>query len=282
MIAFCVNSTSGTEIAQVDLISPFKNPDMKLLMTLGLCFTLTINLFAQATKKPATAAKPGTATKSAAATKSASTTVKKATAPATALRNSIDSFSYAVGLSLASFYKEQGVTNINSALVVKAINDVKAGKQLISEEQVNNCIMGYMQAAKSEKASGNRKEGQAFLAQNKNKQGVTTTASGLQYTVITEGTGPKPTADDQVKVHYHGTLLDGTIFDSSVQRGEPIVLGLRNVIAGWTEALQLMPVGSKWKLFIPSELGYGDNGAGATIKPGSTLIFDVELIEIVK
>lgn len=153
---------------------------------------------------------------------------------------------------------------------------------MMNEEQVNSCIMGFIQEAKSEKASGNKKEGESFLAENKSKQGVTTTASGLQYSVITEGTGPKPTGDDQVRVHYTGTLLDGTIFDSSVQRGEPIVLGLRNVIAGWTEALQLMPVGSKWKLFIPSHLGYGDNGAGAMIKPGSTLIFDVELLEIVK
>lgn len=269
-------------MVSVHLILPFKNIYMKLLMTFGLCCTIAFQLSAQATKKPASGAKPSAAAKPASAAKPGTAGVKKVASTSATLKNSIDSFSYAVGLSLASFYKEQGVENINSALVVRAINDVKTGKQLISEEQVNNCIMGYMQAAKSEKASGSKKEGQAFLAQNKNKPGITTTASGLQYAVITEGTGPKPTADDQVKVHYHGTLLDGTIFDSSVQRGEPIVLGLRNVIAGWTEALQLMPVGSKWKLFIPSDLAYGDNGAGGTIKPGSTLIFDVELIEIVK
>jgi FKBP-type peptidyl-prolyl cis-trans isomerase FklB len=250
---------------------------MKLLLTFGLCCIITTQLSAQATKKPATTTKPSTASKS--APKDA---FKKVSTPATTLKSSIDSFSYAVGLSLASFYKEQGVENINSALVVRAINDVKAGKQLISEEQVNNCIMEYMQVAKSAKASGNKKEGEAFLVQNKLKQGVTTTASGLQYIIITEGTGPKPTADDQVKVHYHGTLLDGTIFDSSVQRGEPIVLGLRNVISGWTEALQLMPVGSKWKLFLPSDLAYGDMGSGGVIKPGATLIFEVELIDIVK
>ncbi|HTE23895.1 FKBP-type peptidyl-prolyl cis-trans isomerase [Flavitalea sp.] len=250
---------------------------MKLLLTFGICSIITMQLAAQATKKPATTAKPSTASKS--APKAA---FKKVSTPASTLKNSIDSFSYAVGMSLASFYKEQGVENINSALVVRAINDVKAGKQLISEEQVNSCIMEYMQVAKSAKASGNKKEGEAFLAQNKTKQGVTTTASGLQYSIITEGTGPKPTTDDQVKVHYHGTLLDGTIFESSVQRGEPIVLGLRNVIAGWTEALQLMPVGSKWKLFLPSDLAYGDMGSGAMIKPGATLVFEVELIEIVK
>jgi FKBP-type peptidyl-prolyl cis-trans isomerase FklB len=250
---------------------------MKLLLTFGICCVITMQLSAQATKKPATTTKPSTASK--AAPKYA---YKKVPAPPTTLKSSIDSFSYAVGMSMASFYKEQGVENINSALVVRAINDVKAGKQLISEEQVNNCIMEYMQVAKSAKASGNKKEGEAFLAQNRIKQGVTTTASGLQYSIITEGTGPKPTADDQVKVHYHGTLLDGTIFDSSVQRGEPIVLGLRNVISGWTEALQLMPVGSKWKLFLPSDLAYGDMGSGGVIKPGATLIFEVELIDIVK
>jgi FKBP-type peptidyl-prolyl cis-trans isomerase FklB len=250
---------------------------MKLLITIGICCSITMQLSAQAAKKPATGAKPTTAAKSA-----QKAPVGKTATTTSALRSSIDSFSYAVGMSLASFYKEQGVENINSALVVKAINDVKAGKQLISEEQVNNCIMGYMQVAKSAKASGNKKEGEAFLTENKSKQGVTTTASGLQYSIITEGTGPKPTADDQVKVHYHGTLLDGTIFDSSVQRGEPIVLGLRHVIAGWTEALQLMPVGSKWRLFLPSDLAYGDMGSGAVIKPGATLIFEVELLDIVK
>ena len=249
---------------------------MKLLLTFGICCVITMQLSAQATKKPATTTKPSTASK--AAPKEA---FKKVSTPPTTLKSSIDSFSYAVGMSMASFYKEQGVENINSALVVRAINDVKAGKQLISEEQVNSCIMEYMQVAKSAKASGNKKEGQAFLAQNRTKQGVTTTASGLQYSIITEGTGPKPTADDQVKVHYHGTLLDGTIFDSSVQRGEPIVLGLRNVISGWTEALQLMPVGSKWKLYLPSDLAYGDMGSGM-IKPGATLVFEVELIDIVK
>jgi FKBP-type peptidyl-prolyl cis-trans isomerase FklB len=248
---------------------------MKLLITLGLCSLITMQVAAQATKKPTTSRpatgkpvqKPG---------------AYKPVAASAFLKSSVDSFSYAVGLSLANFYKEQGVKNINSALVVKAINDVKNGKQQLTEEQVNTCIMGQMQLAKAEKSSGSKKEGEAFLSENKKKEGVVTTASGLQYSVITEGTGARPTADDQVKVHYTGSLLDGTIFDSSVQRGEPIVLGLRNVIAGWTEALQLMPVGSKYKLFIPSELAYGDNGAGAAIKPGATLIFEVELLEIVK
>jgi FKBP-type peptidyl-prolyl cis-trans isomerase FklB len=201
--------------------------------------------------------------------------------PAT-LKNAVDSFSYAVGLSMAGFYKEQGVQNINTSLVIKALNDVKNGKPLLDESQINNCIVSYMTSTKSEKAAGSKKEGEAFLAANKSKPGVVTLASGLQYQVIKEGTGPKPALTDKVKVHYEGSLLNGKIFDSSIQRGEPIELNVNGVIPGWTEALQLMPVGSKWKLFIPSDLAYGDNGAGADIKPGSTLLFDVELLDIVK
>jgi FKBP-type peptidyl-prolyl cis-trans isomerase FklB len=209
---------------------------------------------------------------------------KKATtaAPAApALKNSVDSFSYAIGLSIASFYKAQGIKDINNTLVVKALADAKADKPLMNEAQVNNCIVSYMQTAAKAKAGPNKKAGEAWLAENKKKPGVITTASGLQYKIEKEGTGQKPKATDQVKVHYHGTLTDGTVFDSSVERGQPITLGLSNVIPGWTEALQLMPVGSKWKLFIPSDLAYGDNPAGK-IPEGSTLIFDVELIEIVQ
>lgn len=207
---------------------------------------------------------------------------KKTTTAAPAapsLKNSVDSFSYAIGLSIASFYKAQGIKDINNTLVVKALADAKADKPLLNETQVNNCIVSYMQAAAKERP--NKKAGDAFLAENKKKPGVVTTKSGLQYKVEKEGTGPKPKVTDQVKVHYHGTLIDGSIFDSSVERGQPITLGLSNVIPGWTEALQLMPVGSKWKLFIPSELAYGDQETGK-IQAGSALVFDVELIEIVQ
>jgi FKBP-type peptidyl-prolyl cis-trans isomerase FklB len=249
-------------------------------MFVGMFSLLSLSLFAQ-TQKKAPPSKTAASTKPAVAPAKKKPATTAVTQPVT-LKNSLDSFSYAVGLSLANFYKEQGVQNINNALVLKALNDVKSGKQLLTEQQINACIMDYMQISKSEKASPNKKAGQAFLEQNKTKPGVITTASGLQYSIITEGTGARPTGDEQVKVHYHGTLLDGTIFDSSVQRGEPITLGIRNVIPGWTEALQLMPVGSKWKLFIPSDLAYGDNQAGPSIGPGSTLIFEVELLEIVK
>jgi FKBP-type peptidyl-prolyl cis-trans isomerase FklB len=245
---------------------------MKLLMSISLLFVLHTQVNAQAARKPAGVAKPA-----------AKSVAKKPAEAQPALKSSLDSFSYALGVSMASFYKDQGVKSFNTSLVTKALNDVKNGKVLLTEEQCNNTLMSYIQAAKSEAAASTKKEGAAFLATNKTRPGVVTTASGLQYTVLKEGSGPKPTATDQVKVHYHGTLLDGTIFDSSIQRGEPIVLGVGNVIAGWIEALQLMPVGSKWKLFIPSDLAYGDNAQpGSPIKPGSTLIFDVELIDIVK
>jgi len=208
---------------------------------------------------------------------------RTASAIPASLKTTQDSLSYAIGLSVANFYKQQNITNINTSLVVKAINDVnKKGKLLLDEQQANQCIVNYMQKAKAEKSAGTRKAGEEFLAANKNKPGIMTTASGLQYQVLKEGTGPKPGLTDKVKVHYHGTLIDGRVFDSSVDRGQPIELSVNGVIPGWTEALQLMPVGSKWKLFIPSNLAYGDQQAGALIAPGSTLIFDVELLDIVK
>ena len=205
------------------------------------------------------------------------------TASAPLLKNTQDSLSYAIGLSVANFYKQANITDINTTLVTRAINDVThKNKVLLDEQAANACIVGYVQKAKAEKASGNKKAGEAFLATNKTKPGVITLPSGLEYSVIKEGTGPKPMLTDKVKCHYHGTLLDGRVFDSSVDRGQPIELTVNGVIPGWTEALQLMPVGSKWKLFIPSNLAYGDQQAGPLIAPGSTLIFDVELLDIIK
>ena len=209
------------------------------------------------------------------------TPVKKATA-APSLKTLQDSLSYAIGLSVADFYKRQNITNINTALVIRAINDVNRNTQLqMNEQQAQSCIYSYMKKNEAEKASGNKKAGQQFLAANKTKPGVVTLPSGLQYQVIKEGTGPKPAITDRVKVHYHGTTIDGKVFDSSIERGQPIELAVNGVIPGWTEALQLMPVGSKWKLFIPSDLAYGDQQAGPLIPPGSALVFDVELLDIV-
>ena len=207
---------------------------------------------------------------------------KPAAKPA-ALKTSIDSVSYAIGQDIGNSLKGQGLTNLNANLLMKAIQDVlKNQPLLLSKEQCDMSIRDFLQKAAGEKIAKNKAAGEQFLAANKAKPGVTTLPSGLQYQVIKEGTGPKPALTDKVKTHYHGTLIDGTVFDSSVDRGQPISFAVNGVIPGWTEALQLMPVGSKWKLFIPSELAYGDRQAGAKIGPGSTLIFEVELLEIVK
>lgn len=234
----------------------------KIIFFAAVCLPVT-GVLAQATKKPAT--KPAA----------------KTTASAPVMKNALDSFSYAIGLSIANFYKAQGVSNINNQLVLKALSDVKNNKPLMTDDQVNNCIVNYMQAARSEKASGNKKAGEAFLAENKTKPGVVTLPSGLQYLVLQEGNGPKPTASDNVKCHYTGSFIDGKVFESSYSNNQPITFNVSQVIRGWTEALQLMPVGSKWRLFIPSDLAYGDIDRGE-IPPGSTLVFDVEVLEIVK
>ena len=203
-------------------------------------------------------------------------------APQPVFKDTNDSLSYAIGISVANFYKEQGVTHVNTSLVSKAINDLlKSNKPLLTDQQCNAVIMESMQKSRAEKSSVAKKEGEVFLAGNKTKPGVVELPSGLQYLVIKQGEGPKPALTDKVKCHYHGTLIDGTVFDSSIDRGQPIDFNVNGVIPGWTEALQLMNVGSKWRLFIPSNLAYGDQATGK-IKAGSTLIFDVELIDIDK
>ena len=242
------------------------NLNMKHLFTTVFVFVFVASASAQNKPAPKTPAKPKTPAQK---------------PQATVMKNAIDSFSYALGCSMAGFYKEQGVETINTAMITQAINDMKAGKPQLNEEEINSTIIGFMQAAKSRKAEPAKKEGQAFLDSNKTKPGVVTLPSGLQYKILKEGTGPKPTAGDRVRVHYHGTLINGKVFDSSVERGEPIAFGVSEVIPGWTEALQLMPQGSKWQLFIPSDIAYGDAGAGADIPPGATLIFDVELLEVI-
>lgn len=205
----------------------------------------------------------------------------KPSQPVPVMKNALDSFSYALGLSMAAFYKEQGVENINATLVNKALKDAKTGKPVLDESQINECIISYIQELKSVKAGPYKKEGQAYLDSNKTQHGIVVLPSGLQYRIMKVGTGPKPGPTDKVKVHYQGALTTGKIFDSSIERGEPISLNVNEVIPGWIEALQMMPAGSKWQLFIPSDLGYGDAGQGP-IPPGSTLVFEVELIEIVK
>jgi FKBP-type peptidyl-prolyl cis-trans isomerase FklB len=218
--------------------------------------------------------------------KTPATTVKKPTTTSNtpALRNALDSFSYAMGMSLGNFCNQQGITSVNTSMVLKGLGDGnKPGKALLTEQQMNQVIAGYLGKRNSEKASAAKAEGEKFLAANAKKPGVVTLPSGLQYQVLKAGTDTvKPTMNDRVRCHYHGTLINGVIFDSSVDRGQPAEFGVNEVIAGWIEALQMMPVGSKWRLFVPSDLAYGDQQAGPKIPPGSMLIFDLELLGIVK
>lgn len=195
--------------------------------------------------------------------------------------NLSDSVSYALGINIGENLKQSGFETINADALAKAINEVYNGDStLFTVEEAGLIINNYMSKQSEAKAEGAKKAGVDFLAENATKAGVVTTASGLQYEVINEGTGASPTAEDMVTVHYHGTLIDGTVFDSSVDRGEPATFPLNGVIPGWTEGLQLMKEGGKTRFYIPSELAYGDRAASELIGPGSTLIFDVELIKV--
>jgi FKBP-type peptidyl-prolyl cis-trans isomerase FklB len=208
------------------------------------------------------------------------------------LNTKIDSLSYAFGIVNYNALTTDSLM-LNPMIVAKAMLDGKEGKPLMADDIARSYIMVFInqrEAEKTKKQAELNKEtykdyveqNTAFLAKNKEKTGITVTPSGLQYEVIKMGTGPKPTKESTVKVHYAGTLIDGTEFDSSIKRNEPAQFPVGGVIAGWTEALQLMPVGSKFKLYIPESIAYGAAGAGGVIKPYSTLIFEVELLEIVK
>jgi len=200
------------------------------------------------------------------------------------IENSGDSVSYALGHSVGSNLKAQ-FPDVNPQVIASALIDAFEGKEnklFKNNQEAETYIRNYMKQAADKKALENKAKGEAFLAENAKKSGVQTTASGLQYEVMKAAEGPKPTAESVVKVHYHGTTIDGEVFDSSVERGEPAQFPLNGVIKGWTEGLQLMSVGSKYKFFIPADLAYGARQAGAKIGPNSTLIFEVELLEIVK
>ncbi len=191
--------------------------------------------------------------------------------------------SYALGLSIGNNFLSSGINDLKVEDFVKGLQDVLDDKTPdINYDEAKVVINEYFTKLQKEKLEINRKAGDEFLSINKGKAGVVTLPSGLQYQVLKKGDGAKPTASDKVKCHYHGTLINGTVFDSSVQRGEPAVFGVSQVIPGWVEALQMMPVGSKWRLFIPSNLAYGEHGAGGAIEPNSALVFDVELLDIVK
>ena len=194
--------------------------------------------------------------------------------------NELEKVSYSIGINVATSIKSEGLDSINSFYISKGFQDVFENKDLaINIEESNKIIGEYFNKKQDAKNQRLAIDSKIFLEQNKQKDGVMITESGLQYLILSEGRGNNPTLNDNVTVHYHGTLIDGTIFDSSVDRKQPATFPLNGVIAGWQEALQMMSVGSKWKIFIPSELAYGESGAGA-IGPNSTLIFEVELLSI--
>lgn len=202
--------------------------------------------------------------------------------PAPVLLSALDSLSYALGMIDATFFKSQGVDTINYALMNKGFDEVlKEKNTLLTSQQADMTVREQLQAFMRKKSQGTIDEGEKFLAENKKREGVKVTPSGLQYEVLHMGTGPKPSDTSTVKVHYEGFLINGKKFDSSRDRGEPISFALNQVIKGWTEGVQLMPVGSRFKFYIPYTLGYGEQGAGGAIPGGAALIFDVELIDIV-
>ena len=194
----------------------------------------------------------------------------------------MDKVSYALGLSIGNNFITSGIKNLNIDDFVKGVGDVLSEKSTdISYDEAKQIINDYFIKLQTEKNKLNKEAGEEFLRINKEKSGVITLPSGLQYEILIKGNGAKPKATDKVRCHYHGTLINGTVFDSSVQRGEPETFGVSQVIQGWVEALQLMETGSKWRLFIPAGMAYGKRGADEIIGPDSTLIFEVELLNIV-
>lgn len=228
--------------------------------------------------QPATPAKPKAPATKAGAAKTAATT---------ALKTPKDKFSYALGMNLGASLHKQSV-DVDPSIVAQGLRAALAGgKTLLTQEEAQAALMevqNELRKKQQEKmqvaGEANKKEGEAFLASNKAKEGVVTLPSGLEYKILKEGNGPKPTASDSVVCNYRGTLINGTEFDSSYKSGQPATFPVNGVIKGWTEALQLMPVGSKWQLFVPSSLAYAERGAGGEIGPNATLIFEVELMSI--
>lgn len=196
-------------------------------------------------------------------------------------KGEIDTCSYGLGISLSTYYQALGLEEMNSSALGKGIEDFfNNGDILIDEQDANMAVMNYFNKLRALMAEKNLKEGLNFLEKNKSEEGVVTLESGLQYVIMQEGSGKKPLETDMVSVHYHGTIIDGTVFDSSVERGTPAQFPVNGVITGWIEVLQLMPVGSKWKVFIPTELAYGENPRPGVIQPNMMLIFEIELLSI--
>jgi FKBP-type peptidyl-prolyl cis-trans isomerase FklB len=228
----------------------------------------------------------GSKTQTGTATGATHHTVSKTT-PELTLTTDKDKASYAVGMNIGTTMRRQSV-DVDPAILERGLQDALAGgKTLLTEDEAKAALTSLQAEARKKQeekiaveSDANKKEGDAFLSENKTKEGVVTLPSGLQYKILTAGTGPKPTASDSVVCNYRGTLLNGTEFDSSYKHGEPITIPVGKVIKGWSEALQLMPVGSKWQLFIPPDLAYGPRGAGNDIGPNSTIVFEVELVSI--
>jgi FKBP-type peptidyl-prolyl cis-trans isomerase FklB len=241
---------------------------------------LLFSIWSQAQQTPPTSNATNPPAKSRPATAAKSSTVLS-------LKTQKDKFSYALGMNLGKNLHQQAVA-VDPNILARGLKDaLTGGKTLLTDDEARAALtaaQAEVRAKQQEKmqqaGAENKKEGETFLAANKAKDGVVTLPSGLQYKILTAGTGPKPTASDTVVCNYRGTLINGTEFDSSYKRGQPATFPVGGVIKGWTEALQLMPVGSKWQLFIPADLAYGDRGAGADIGPGATLIFEVELLSI--
>lgn len=260
-----------------------------IALTLALAFAPVAFIGTAAAQQPSAAKSP--APKSPAAqTPAPQAPAPKTTAPAqesSPLKTQTEKFSYALGMNLGTTLHKQSV-DVDPNIFFQGLKDgIGGGKTLMTEDEARAAIMqtqnelrAKQQAQMQQAAEANKKEGAAFLATNKGKEGVVTLPSGLQYKILKAGTGAKPKATDSVVCNYRGTLINGTEFDSSYKRGQPATFPVNGVIKGWTEALQLMPVGSKWQLFIPPDLAYGERGAGAEIGPNSTLIFEVELMSI--
>jgi FKBP-type peptidyl-prolyl cis-trans isomerase FklB len=245
-------------------------------------------ILAQQSPTPAQSTSPSATTSSKAPTSTAKKpgTGAKTAAPLT-LKTQKEKFSYSLGMKMGENLHKQSVP-VDPAIFARGMRDALAGGKTLLTDEEAQAVLGQMQkemhdkqqAKMQEEGAGNKKQGDAFLAANKSKEGVVALPSGLQYKILKAGTGPKPTANDTVECNYRGTLINGKEFDSSYKRGQPADFPVGGVIKGWTEALQLMPVGSKWQLFVPADLAYGDRGAGADIGPGETLIFEVELMSI--
>lgn len=203
--------------------------------------------------------------------------------PKVEMKNAVDSFSYALGMNVAQSIKDQGVQEVNLTVLSRAFDDVLKGNTgALTSEQAIQVLQSEMKRQSNARSEAEKKKGQTFLEENKKREGVVVLPNGLQYEIIQAGNinGPKPSATDVVKVDYVGTFIDGKEFDGSIKRGHPAEFPVNGVISGWTQILQMMPVGATWKVYIPSDLAYGDRGAGNSIPPGATLIFTITLHEI--